>query len=68
MRSKRTYERGASYLRKFGKLSIPENLDMALLYIRTDAPGRGKKKRIPPLFPGEFCPLLFQKALEIIDN
>ena len=28
----------------------------------------GKKKRIPPLFPREFCLLLFQKPLEMINK
>ena len=35
---------------------------------RTDFPGRGKYKRIPPLSPWEICPLLFQKPSEIIDK
>ena len=33
-----------------------------------DSPGRGKQKRIRPLSPREFCLLLFQKALEMIDQ
>ena len=37
-------------------------------YVRTDFPGRAKYKRIPPLFPREFCPLLVQKPLEMIDK
>ena len=37
-------------------------------YVRKDFPGRGKWKRIPPLSPREFCPLLFQKPLEMIDK
>ena len=35
-------ERGAPYLRKFGKLSIRENLVMTSPYVRTDSPGRVK--------------------------
>ena len=35
-------ERGAPYLRKFGKLSTRENLVMTSPYVRTDSPGRGK--------------------------
>ena len=54
-------------LRENGKLSIRENLVMTSLYVRTDSLGRGKWKRIPPLSPREFCPLFFQKALEMID-
>ena len=34
-------------------------------YVRTDFPARGKQKRIFPLSPREFCPLLFQKPLEM---
>ena len=37
-------------------------------YVRTDFPGRAKYKRIPPLSPREFCPLLVQKPLEMIDK
>lgn len=32
-------------------------------YVRTDAPGRCKWKRIPPLCPREVCPLLIPKGL-----
>ena len=39
---------------------------MTSTYVRTDFPGRGKSKRIPPLSAREFCPLLFQKVLEMI--
>ena len=46
--------------------SIRENLAMTSPYVCTDAPGRGKEKQISPLSPQEFCPLLFQKALEMI--
>ena len=35
-------------------------------YVCTESPGRGREKKIPPLPPKEFCPLLFQKALEMI--
>ena len=35
---------------------------------RTDSPGRGKKKQIPPLSLRELCPPLFQKALEMIEK
>ena len=38
------------------------------MYVRTDSAGRGKWKRIPPLSPREGCPLLFQKALEMVDK
>ena len=37
-------------------------------YVRTDFPGRGKQKRIPPLSPREFCPPLFKKPLEMMTN
>ena len=68
------YSNGASarasvqllYLRENGKLFIRENLVMTSTYVRTDFPGRGKQKRIPPLSAREFCPLLFQKVLEMI--
>ena len=59
---------GALWVIKFGKVSIWQNLVMTSPYVRTDFPVRGKKKRIPPLFPREFCPLLFQKSLEMIDK
>ena len=38
------------------------------MYDRTDFPGRAKYKRIPPLSPREFCALLVQKPLEMIDK
>ena len=41
---------------------------MTKRYVRTDSPGRGRKKQIPPLSLREFCSLLFQKALEMIDK
>ena len=37
-------------------------------YVCTDALGRGKQKRIPPLSVREFCSLLFQMPLEMIDK
>ena len=54
-------ERGAPYLSENGKPSIRENLVMTSPSFRTDFPGRGKSKGIPPLSPREFCPLRFKR-------
>ena len=62
----------APWVIEFGKPSTRENLVMTSpyvrSYVRTDFAGRGKRKRILPLSPREFCPLLFQKPLEMIDK
>ena len=62
----------APWVIEFGKPSTRENLVMTSpyvrSYVRTDFPGRGKRKPILPLSPREFCPLLFQKLLEMIDK
>ena len=66
--AERSARSGAPWVIKFGKLSIREDLFMTSPYVRTNFPGRGKWERIPPLSPREFCPLLFQKPLEMIDK
>ena len=70
-RTRSARERGAPYLRETGKLSIQENLVMTPPYVRTSVGtlrvGVSRNKFLP-LSPREFCPLLFQKALEVIDK
>ena len=70
---------GAEFPRTYGRIPKPLSTGVENDYppekfwlrrqrtsVRTDSPGSGKQKGIPPLSPREFCPILFQKALEII--
>ena len=55
-------------MNNYNKIWLGRQRKSVRTYVRTDSAGRGKWKRIPPLSPREGCPLLFQKALEMVDK